>query len=83
MLFRSGDINISNARLLVIAMYEGGISVNVYSKVDLASDGSASEQVVVSKDRLLTVTVKMLDGIPVSGQPFDNFGSYEYKKSGS
>lgn len=79
----SGDINISNARLLVIAMYEGGISVNVYSKVDLASDGSASEQVVVSKDRLLTVTVKMLDGVPVSGQPFDNFGSYEYKKSGS
>ncbi|WP_400210792.1 InlB B-repeat-containing protein [Candidatus Methanarcanum hacksteinii] len=79
----SGDINISNARLLVIAMYEGGISVNVYSKVDLASNGSASEQVVVSKDRLLTVTVKMLDGVPVSGQPFDNFGSYEYKKSGS
>ncbi len=77
----SGNSNISNARLLVIAMYESGFSVNVYSKVDLASDGSASEQVVVSKDKLVTVTVKMLEGIPASGQPFDSFGSYEYQTS--
>ena len=79
----SGDSNISDARLLVIAMYEGGFSVNVYSKVDLASDGSASEQVVVSKDRLVAVTVKMIEGIPASGQPFDSFGSYEYQTSSS
>lgn len=71
----SGHSDITDARLLVIAMYEGGIAVNVCPSLVL-SDGSGSKTVTVSSDRLVSVTVQVVSGFPLGA--YDNYGSYLY-----
>ncbi|MDY0237005.1 MAG: leucine-rich repeat protein [Gudongella sp.] len=73
----SGDANVANARFLVIAEYSGGIFLNVYSKIDLKEDGTATEKVYVSTGGLKNISVQIVSGIP-SGTSFDQYGIYQY-----
>ena len=58
-----GDKDLKDARLLVIANYDGGIFVNVYSVPSL-KDGVGKERVTVSSQGLVSVTVQIVSGIP-------------------
>ena len=58
-----GNKDLNDARLLVIANYDGGIFVNVYSVPSL-SDGIGKERITVSSQGLVSVTVQVVSGIP-------------------
>ena len=68
----SGTDNIEDARLLVIANY-GGHYVNVYSKIDLDSNGHAVETVKLSTDGLTGLDFEIVEGFPTGA--FDSHGS--------
>ena len=57
-----GDKDLKDARLLIIANYDGGIFVNVYSIPSL-KDGVGKERVTVSSQGLVSVTVQIVSGI--------------------
>ena len=58
-----GSKDLSNPRLLVIANYVGGDFVNVYHAPSL-NDGAGIERVSVSSQRLISVTIQVVSGIP-------------------
>lgn len=72
----SGIFDVDDARFLVIAGYENGIFINVYSKIDLNADGSATEKVMMSTAGLQTVSIQIISGTP-DGE-FSTFGDYVY-----
>ena len=58
-----GNSDLKDARLLVIADYDGGIFVNVYSVPSL-DDGVGKERITVSSQGLISVTVQVVSGVP-------------------
>ena len=62
----SGE-ELGDARLLVIAKYQGGIVVNFYSK-PLLVNGNGTDVIEVSQQNLVQVVVEMVDGFQ-SGNP--------------
>ena len=75
----SGSTDIDDARLLIVAEYNGGIFVNVFTKVSL-KDGKSTESFALSIDGLSKIHLFIVEGI-VSGS-FDHYAdvSIEYQK---
>jgi len=68
----SGNADIDNARLLVIADY-GGMYVNVYSKIDLDASGNATETVKLSTTGLTGLMFDIVEGFPAGA--YDSYGT--------
>jgi len=68
----SGNTDIDNARLLVIADY-GGMYVNVYSKIDLDASGNATETVKLSTTGLTGLMFDIVEGFPAGA--YDSYGT--------
>ena len=73
----SGEADIVDAHYLVIAGYDSGSFVNVFSDTFDESDDSASSMIGLSKDGLNSVTILLVSGTPTTGL-FTSFGVLEY-----
>lgn len=69
-----GTSNIENARLLVIVDYNNGSFINVYSKIDLDTDGNAYEVVKLSTAGMTGLRFDIVSGFP-NGE-YDNYGTW-------
>ena len=67
---------LEDARLLVIAKYQGGIVVNFYSKPSLVN-GSGTDVIELSKQNLVQVIVEMVDGFQTGNPAFYGWVSYD------
>ena len=68
----SGTSNISNARLLIIANYNGAY-INVYSKIDLSENGSGTELIRLSTTGLTGLKIDIVEGFPQGA--YSNYGT--------
>ena len=71
----SGE-ELEDARLLVIAKYQGGIVVNFYSKPSLVN-GNGTDVIEVSQQNLVQVVVEMVDGFQAGNPVYYGWASYD------
>lgn len=56
--------DLTEARILVISVYENGLCHNVCPEIGPFSDGKTTERVVVSNEGLISVSIEVVGGIP-------------------
>ena len=71
--------SLQNAKLLVIAKYQGGIVVNVYT-TPVLTDGNGVDEIEVSSQNLREVIIEIVDGFQHSTPVF--YGYCVYKNEG-
>lgn len=75
----SGTSDVEDARLVVVATYESGISVTMFPALVLNGSGAGQETVAFSSANLVSVVVDVVSGLPAGS--FDSYGNYVYTAS--